>query len=318
MLKAIRSLAPGSRGSTPVGISLNRALAVAVMPRSGLPAVHIRELPTEPAAQIKSLAGVVTELGLRGSPTAITLSPGTYSLLQVDRPAVEDAELVDAARWLIANSLDYPVDEAVIQVFDGPQPNERLRTPMLNVIAAPARSVRELAGTVRRAGLTPERITVAEMAIRELATAASNSDEAVATVFLAGRQGIILVTRNGEIQLSRRLDYGLNSVKPVDVLATGIHGTLPLELRRTIDYFDSHFAAGGIHRILAGPAEQNFMAFMRQASDVIGLPVSALELAADLKPAPSKTPDYGLPEAYFALGGAATLYGDSHEAQIAT
>lgn len=317
MLKAIRSLAPGGRGSATVGISLNRALAVAVAPRSGLPAVHIRELPTEPAAQIKSLAALVTELGLRGSPTAITLSPGTYSLLQIDRPPVEDAELVDAARWRVANSLDYPVEEAVIQVFDGPQPNERQRAPMLNVIAAPARAVRELAATVRKAGLAPEKITVAEMAIRELATAAAGADESVATVFLAGRQGIILVTRDGEIQLSRRLDYGLNSVKPVDVLATGIHGTLPLELRRTIDYFDSHFSANGIRRILAGPAEPNFTAFMHQASDIIGLPVSALELAADLRPAPSKTPDYGLPEAYFALGGAVTLCGTRNDVPVA-
>ncbi|MGH8167677.1 MAG: hypothetical protein ACREQ1_10580, partial [Woeseiaceae bacterium] len=117
----------------------------------------------------------------------------------------------------------------------------------------------------------------------------------------------IQVTRNGEIYLSRRLDYGLSSVKPVDVLATGIHNTLPLELRRTIDYFDSHFSAGSIRRILAGPAENNFMAFMRHAAEVVGLSVLPLELPAELHPAAGKLADYGLPEAYFAVGGAFSL-----------
>jgi MSHA biogenesis protein MshI len=174
-------------------------------------------------------------------------------------------------------------------------------------VAAPARAVRELVTVVRKAGLVPNKVTVAEFAIRNLVSLDSSLPGPAVTVFLTARQGTIQVTRNGEIYLSRRLDYGLSSVKPVDVLATGIHNTLPLELRRTIDYFDSHFSAGSIRRILAGPAENNFMAFMRRAGEVVGLSVAPLELAAELHPAASKSVDYGLPEAYFALGGALSL-----------
>jgi MSHA biogenesis protein MshI len=269
--------------------------------------VLVEELPTESLGQVKVLTKAVSTFGIKGRAATITLSPGTYTLLQIERPPVEDEELVAAARWRVKSMLDYPVDEAVLQVFDAPQPNERQRAPMLNVVAAPARAVREVAGIVRKAGLVLQKVTVAEFAIRDLVSLGGNRPGPTVAVFLTARQGMIQVTCNGEIYLSRRLDYGLSSVKPVDVLATGIHNTLPLELRRTIDYFDSHFSAGSIRRILAGPAESNFMSFMRHAGEVVGLDVSPLELPAELDPAASKPAEYGLPEAYFALGGALSL-----------
>lgn len=308
MLRMLKSLAP-SRGDaqTVVGISLHRALALAALPPSSRATVQLAELATEPAAQVRALSSIVGSLGLRGCPAAITLPPGSYSLLQIERPPVEDDELVAAARWRVGGMLDYPVEEAVLQVFEAPLPNDRQRTPMLNVVAAPARSVRDLTSVVKKSGLVPQKVTVAELAIRDLVGRVETGSGPVVTVFLTGRQGLIQVTHNGQIHLSRRLDYGLSSVKPVDVLATGIQNTLPLELRRTIDYFDSHFSAGSIRRVLAGPAENVFMNFMRQAGEAVGFNVAPLELVADLQPVPSKTPDYGLPEAYFALGGAMSL-----------
>jgi len=322
MLEKLKSLGQARvRNDSVVGLCLNRALAFAVAPAlQGPPGatshVFVEELPTESLGQIKVLTKVVAAYGIKGRAAAITLSPGSYTLLQIERPPVEDDELVAAARWRVKNMLDYPVDEAVLQVFDAPQPNERQRSPMLNVVAAPARAVREQVGIVRKAGLVPQKVTVAEFALRDLVSPGGESAPAV-TIFLTARAGMIQVTRNREIYLSRRLDYGLSSVKPVDVLATGIHNTLPLELRRTVDYFDSHFSAGNIRRILAGPAEDNFMSFMRQAAEVVGLDVAPLELNAELHRAASKSSDYGLPEAYFALGGALSLQQTRVEERVA-
>lgn len=320
MFKTLKSKGTGrSHDEQVVGLSMNRALAVAALPPgAGRATVQCAELPTEPSAQVSALADTVANLGVRGSEAAITLPPGSYSILQVERPPVEDEELVDAARWRVGNLLDYPVEEAVLQVFDAPQPSDRQRKPMLNVVATPARAVRELAAVVKKAGLAPRKVTVAELALRQLVTAGGDAAGPTATVFLSGRQGLIQVTQNGRIYFSRRLDYGLSSVKPVDALATGIHNTLPLELRRTIDYFDSHYSAGNVRRILAGPAEPAFMALMQQAGEMIGIAVSPLELDAELRAAPSRDADYGLEEAYFALGGALSLRPAGIEAREAS
>ena len=322
MFRALKSLGSShARGHHVVGLSLNRTLAVASLPSASADAgasVQLTELPTESAGQVRALSKIVADFGVKGSVASITLSPGSYEMLQIERPAVRDEELVDAARWRVASMLDYPVDEAVIQVFDAPQPSEHQREPMLNVVAAPARVVRELASVVSKAGLSPRKITVAELAIRDLVAASDTTGGPVVTVFLTGRQGLIQATHDGEIYLSRRLGYGLGSVKPVSMLETGIQNTLPLELRRTIDYFDSHYSAGNIRHILAGPAENDFMTFMRDAGNMIGLPVAALEPAADLLPASGKPAEYGMPEAYLALGGALSLRQSSSESSAKT
>jgi hypothetical protein len=87
---------------------------------------------------------------------------------------------------------------------------------------------------------------------------------------------------------------------PADTLATGIHMTLPLELRRTVDYFESHFGLGTIRRVLAAPTDEPFMKFMKETSEFTGLPVEPLELPLTARPAAGKPADYGLPEAYLA------------------
>lgn len=303
----LKTLAPARvRDAAAVGICLHRAMAVATsLPRD--PARHhvrVVELPTEAGAQAKALARIAAQLGVKGAPAAVTLPLGSYSLLQIERPPVEDGELVDAARWRIKGMLDYPVEEAVIQVFEAPQASERQRTPLLNVVAAPARAVRELTATVKKAGLRPVKVTIAELAIRDVVAGIDTGNEPVATVFLNARQGMIQVTWGGKLYLSRRVDYGLASVRPADPLATGIHMTLPLELRRTVDYFDSHFGVGRVRRVLAAPADDAFMKFMQETSEFTGLATQPLELPANIDTEPGKAADYGLPEAYLAISGA--------------
>lgn len=302
MLRSLKSLG-GSRAdqSTAVGVCLHRAMAVAAVPPSGRGGgqAQIVELPTEAEEQARSLARTVADLGVKGCRASVTLPIGAYHLMQIERPPVDEAELVDAARWRIKGQLDYPVEDAVIQVFDVPQ-SENQRTPLLNVVAAPQRTIRELTALVKRAGLSLHRVTIVELAVRDLVNRVTDREEPVATVFLNARQGVIQITHGRELYITRRVEYGLGSVIPTDTLATGIHMTLPLELRRTVDYFESQFGLGTIRRVLAAPTDEPFMKFMKETNEFTGLPVEPLELPVTLRAAPGKPADYGLPEAYLA------------------
>jgi len=302
MLRSLKSLGGGRADHAPaVGICLHRAMAIAAVPPTGRGAgrAQILELPTEPDEQARTLARAVSDLGVKGCRASVTLPIGSYHLIQIEKPQVEESELVDAARWRIKGQLDYPVDDAVIQVFGVPQ-GENQRAPLLNVVAAPQRTVRELTTLVKRASLSLHRVNIVELAVRDLVNRVTDRDEPVATVFLNARQGVIQITHGRELYITRRVEYGLGSVVPTDTLATGIHMTLPLELRRTVDYFESHFGLGTIRRVLAAPTDEPFMKFMKETSEFTGLPVEPLEMPVGLRPAPGKPADYGLPEAYLA------------------
>lgn len=316
----MRFFGSGKRGfgrqDTVVGVCLHRALAVASVD-ANVADVHATELPTEAATQSKALAKLVTEHGLRGCEAAITLPPGSYGIFQIDRPPVEDNELVAAARWRVRSLLDYPVDEAVLQVFESPTPTERHNSPLVNVVAAPARVAREHAAVVKKAGLKPTRITLPEFALRNLVAKNADADNAVLAIFMTERQGIIQATHAHKIYISRRLDYGLSSIKPTGLLATGVHNSLPLEMRRTIDYFDSHYSVGRIRSIYAGPADPGLIEFMQAAGQMVDLEVKPLKLPAKFDVPPSKSSTFGLAEAYFALGGALSLHTTADELAVA-
>ena len=306
MLRTLKSFGGrGADGGTSVGICLHRAMAVAAVPMAGRgeAEVQVIELQTEPEAQVRMLARTVSDMGVKGCTATVALPLGSYQLMQIERPPVEEHELLDAARWRIKGQLDYPVEDAVLQVFDMQQ-GERQRAPVLNVVAAPARMLRELTTLIRRVGLKPHKVTIAELVVRDLVARVSEEDEPVATIFLNARQGVIQITRGNELYLTRRVEYGIGSVIPADTLSTGIHMTLPLELRRTVDYFDSHFGIGSVKRVLAAPTDEPFMNFMAQTSEFTGLAVERLELPISLKGAAGKTADYGLPEAYLAASAA--------------
>lgn len=313
MLRSLKSLGGGrAEHASAVGVCLHRAMAVAAVPPSGRGPGQARivELPTEADEQARALARTVADLGVKGCRASVTLPLGSYHLMQIERPPVDEAELVDAARWRIKGQLDYPVEDAVIQVFAVPQ-SENQRTPLLNVVAAPQRTIRELTALVKRAGLALQRVNIVELAVRDLVNRVTDREEPVATVFLNARQGVIQITHGRELYITRRVEYGLGSVIPTDALATGIHMTLPLELRRTVDYFESQFGLGTIRRVLAAPTDEPFMKFMKETSEFTGLPVEPLELPVSLRAAPGKPADYGLPEAYLASSVALDRRGGS-------
>ena len=307
MLRRIISGRAGASGrKAAVGICLDRAIAVAAASQNPeMPGrVQLAALPTEHDAQARTLGKLVNKLGMQGSDASLTLPLGSYKMLQMERPGVEDAELIDAVRFRLKDQLDYPPEDAALQVFDAPHPGDRGQTAFVNVVAVPMRLVREHTVLLKKAGLLPRKITIAELALRELSMTRAGLEEPIATVFLNSRQGVIQVTRGRELFLSRRIDYGLGSIKPLDAEATGIHMTLPLELRRTIDYFESNYSVGHIRKVCALPADPMFSNLMQHASEFIGYKVEPLELPADLVEEEGKNLGFGLPEAYLAVASA--------------
>ena len=69
-----------------------------------------------------TLRTVVLQQGIeRAASFRLVLNPDEYQLHLVESPDVPDSELREAVRWRIRDLIDFPVDEAAIDVFDMPQ-----------------------------------------------------------------------------------------------------------------------------------------------------------------------------------------------------
>jgi MSHA biogenesis protein MshI len=176
----------------------------------------------------------------------IALSISKYQLLQLDRPAVEDAELIQALQWTVKEQL-FSDDEFVIDYFDPPAA-AATSIKKLNVVAVSKRDVIEIRDGVLKAGLALNIIGVEELAICNLLTP---SDDAVITLKQeeGGQLSLNIVKRN-QLFFSRRLRGYENLANfSQEELKMGVVDNLSLEIQRSMDYFESQLRQAPVKKV---------------------------------------------------------------------
>lgn len=221
------------------------------------------------------LAEKVRALNLAGSPCATLLRRPYYSLHLVDVPPVPEAELGAALRWQVADLLDFPVQEAVLDHF--PLPAEAGSPPQLYVVAAREGVVQERVDLLRGLGLEPFHIGVADLALRNLSWLLEEPAGGLGLLCMGQASTLFAVMRGGDYLFGRALPVGrTHLVQAIGGTAEAAAylervGLLPwdddggtagdedrqaalraavedltLELQRSLDYYENRFRLGPV------------------------------------------------------------------------
>jgi MSHA biogenesis protein MshI len=92
---------------------------------SGQPVLERCELlPLDPAGGAEAASAVIRGAGLPRLPISTVLRAQDYQLALVETPEVPPAELRAAMRWRLKDTIDFRVEEAVIDVFECPTRTE--------------------------------------------------------------------------------------------------------------------------------------------------------------------------------------------------
>jgi MSHA biogenesis protein MshI len=223
----------------------------------------------------------VAHSGLRGRSVVLTLLPSEYQLLHIERPPVKEDELLASLRWRIKDLLDYPAEEAVLDVFQIPDSSHRGRPKMISVAAARFSVLQQWAQLAASAGLKPKTIDITELALRNLSERATAAAiETVATLCLLPNSGMIQIGRGAQLYLARELDYGLTMFTGSSRSIPGDepHERLALELQRTMDYYDSQFGLAPPRRLLMLPVDNTVESLAQAVSTSLGLATQLLPL----------------------------------------
>jgi MSHA biogenesis protein MshI len=233
------------------------------------------------AAAVKRAA---RELGARGLPVVATLPHTAYSLVQLEAPELATEELRDAMRWRVKELIDFPVEEAVIDILKLP-PSRRPGSPeLVYVVVASQNEVEQLGGLLDQAGLIVEAIDIVEMAIRNLAMYLDRPGRPRAYLYMYSGQTVIEIVDGPELYLSRRApqDYDAD---PDSALLHAQMENLALEVQRSLDYFESQYALGPADQlsVIVGDdrlfgafqnAAQSFLTVQSQRFDFAGVGVA--------------------------------------------
>jgi MSHA biogenesis protein MshI len=192
--------------------------------------------------QLALLKDWISEQHLEGASCHVVLSESQYKTFPVEKPPVEDAELAEAVRWKVKDMLDYPLEEAVIDVYPFPTDALRGRPEQVTVVCCRASVVKSIVSLTEQAGLKLETIDIIDLALRNLtARAVESVNQTVALLYLRTGGGLIVLTKGDTLYFARHFDFSLEALNDV-ARQDSVIQHLALEVQRSFDYFDSQLA----------------------------------------------------------------------------
>jgi MSHA biogenesis protein MshI len=220
-------------------------------------------------------ARVLGRLPNRRAPTVSVLDPAGYRLLLVEAPDVPADELRAAVRWRVKDLIDFHIDDAVIDVFEMPPHARGGPHRMMYAVTAKAEFVKREIERLEGAGLTLDVVDIPELSLRNIATLLESDERGAAFLYLGERRSTLLLVRQGVLYLARYVETGVATLVEAGDLRVELVAGLALEVRRSLDYFESHYEQTSIPQLhVSGLEEVDRAAMARE----LGVAVREVDL----------------------------------------
>lgn len=288
---------------------LDDRIDVARVTKSGSarPAVTLCASFRKEESEIASLSRLRRELHLNRYRCATLMSAGSYQLQVLDAPDVPAQELKSAIRWKLKDALDYPVEQATIDLIaipTGPGGSNRARA--VYAVAARNEAIAERMNAFAQANLALSVIDIPEMAQRNIATLFEVERRALAMLSFSEQRGLLTFTSGGDLYLSRQIEIGLSqliSFQGEEKLQ--LFERIMLELQRSLDHFDRQFSFVPIAKVMLAPLPEE-LGLDRYLAENLYLPVEVarLDSALDTQAAPDLQQPAVQLQRFLALGAA--------------
>ena len=219
-------------------------------------------------------------------PCVSSMDLGDYRLLSVEPPDVQPTELNAALRWRVKDLIDFSIDDAVIDAFQVSNELAPRRNPVMYAVVARGGVVKQRVDELLGANLKLSAIDIPELAMRNIAALLPEDVGGVVLVYLSADGGLITVTRQSQLFLSRLLGTGNGSVNPageLDVAETATKQWLDgivIEIQRSMDYYESHFSQPPVSSLVVAPLERPIPGVAEYISQQLNVPTRVLDLNA--------------------------------------
>jgi MSHA biogenesis protein MshI len=244
---------------------------------------RVRWLETEPSADAtQALRALRRRRALHRHRLVALLDRDQYQISQIEAPEVPRAEWRLALRWQLQDRLEFAVDKAAIDLLEIPSEEAPGRRPQLFAVAAAREAMLPVLEAALRADVRLEAVDVAETALRNLCGLLDQEGGAQALLHVDEQHSHLVITAQGELQLSRQMDIRLAELRqggPLQRQHSFEHAGL--DLQRTLDGFERSRPQLQLGRLLVAPGQalDDFLAYLRE---LVYMPVQALDASEPL------------------------------------
>lgn len=238
---------------------------------------------TDSVDQLTQLAKYIRKNNLKKHACVVVLDEAQYNLIQLPAPPVAEDELKASVRWSIKDLIDYPVENAVIDVFRVPV--QEHREGKIYVVATPKDNIQNTVDFIRKTGLKLQAIDIEELSLGNIIEQMDDYQRGVAVLHFDQALGAISLFSDSALYLSRKIDTGIDALQKIqeqnDAVAAieQVYESIILELQRSLDYYESEFARAQITKLVVAPKHPVLQGFCDYVSSHSGLSVELINLA---------------------------------------
>ncbi len=260
-----------------IGISFSQtelAFAFVSNKSEGKVLEHLGLIQGHDQEQRNFLKDNIQRLNLQGRDAVILLPERDYQVFLIEQPQVPDSEKHEAIRWLIAEYIDFAVEEAVVDFIELPQKLNSDSAPMLYVIVTKKSKIDETIAWVSTCGLKVKTIDIYQSALRQIAMHLENAEEGQALLHLEEEKSHLILFKEKTLYMMRDLDLGLNMLKSLPLADNlSVYQDLSIEIQRSFDYCASNLQNANVSRLVLTPLLEKRPQLLSNLSNILGLPV---------------------------------------------
>ena len=238
------------------------------------------------------------------------LRHGQYQMLQVEAPALPGdtppEERRQAVRWRVKDMVDFPIEQAGIDVLDIPSPQGGGRAPQIFAVVANHAALAPRIQLFQAAKVPLEAIDVPELAQRNVAALFEETNRGLALLNFDDNGGQLTFTYRGELYATRHIEVGRKELAATGGDAPGgVFERVLLDVQRSLDNFDRNFSFITLTRLLVAPIP-GAAAFVEYLKGNLYQPVELLDLGVgiDLSRVPALASSEHQADALLAIGAA--------------
>jgi len=239
---------------------------------------HLRlEAPTLSSRQVAMQQFVMTH-DLVGVETTYVLNPVEYHLMLMEEPMVAKEEVSQAIRWLLKDSINYPIENAIVDTFEVPYLRAKDNTKMVYAVAMDQHVIVKIETLVKPSGVNLKYIDIPELALCNMINENKAMSKGCVLVQLDAYGGKIILCRNDKLCIARSIDLKLKNLGENQETDNALLETLALEIQRCFDYLNSVFRQNIQNVVVLAPSPFNNAMIKAALSSSLGAEVFLLDL----------------------------------------
>ncbi len=236
--------------------------------------------PRADEALAGDLVALRKSLGLARYRCTNLLYEGEYQLLQVEPPEVPAAEVREALRWRIKDSLNFPAEVATVDMLEIPSdPGIFGRAKQIFAVAASNELLAPRVALFDAARVPLLAIDIPELAQRNISALYEQENRGLALLAFDAAGALMTFTFHGELIAVRRIDVSSPQLQQAAAARREqLFERIALEVQRSLDNFDRQHGQISVPHLLVSPLPETpeFFDYLRKD---LAMPVEELDLA---------------------------------------